>query len=244
MTRDITPIKWIIGAIALLIIVAGACYFWYQHSLADERKAAADALKLLRQREATQKADTENEVEQVADVISAQSTTPNAEKPITNPTALANTEDGVSGKPQNVAVEMSLSENTEPVRVSPHGFGPYPKIPEGAPIAEFHESDDVEMELLLRVAVKAWNEGERFLGASTDGFSGKVYLHYPNTLYVWYTTVDNGDGTFSKRISRGKSGGDVNITEEQVRTGNLPPGLRIIEMNKAGIEPYEYLGLY
>ena len=238
MTRDITPIKWIIGAIALLIIVAGACYFWYQHSLADERKAAADALKLLRQREATQKADTENEVEQVADVISAQSTTPNAEKPITNPTALANTEDGVSGKPQNVAVEMSLSENTEPVRVSPHGFGPYPEIPEGAPIAEFHESDDVEMELLLRVSVKAWNEGKRFLGSSTD--NGKVYLHYPNTVYVEYRTVINWDGTFRKRFTSALSG-NIHLTPQQMRDGKVPPGIRVLELDKEGINPYEYL---
>ncbi len=241
MTRDITPIKWIIGAIALLIIVAGACYLWYQHSLADERKAAADALKLLRQREATQKAN--DKAERIADVVSVESSTPTAEKPRTKRGEPAATKDNAPGETQNVAAGMPSVENAEPVRVSPYGFGPYPKIPEGAPIAEFHESDDVEMELLLRTAVKAWNEGERFLGASTDSFSGKVYLHYPNTLYVWYTTVDNGDGTFSKRISRGKSGGDVNITEEQVRTGNLPPGLRIIEMDKAGIEPYSYLGL-
>ncbi|MDE0485204.1 MAG: hypothetical protein OXI67_21725 [Candidatus Poribacteria bacterium] len=241
MTRDITPIKWLIGAIALLIIVAGACYLWYQHSLADERKAAAEATELARQWELTQKADTESGVEQAADVISAQGTMPTTEKPRTKRGEPAVTKDNAPVETQNVAAGMPSVENTKPVRVSPHGFGPYPKIPEGAPIAEFHESDDVGMELLLRTAVKAWNEGERFLGASGD--EEKVYLHYPNTLYVWYTTVDNGDGTFSKRISRGKSGGDVNITEEQVRTGNLPPGLRIIEMDKAGIEPYSYLGL-
>ena len=80
MTRDIIPIKWIFGAIALLIIVAGACYLWYQHSLADERKAAAEATELARQWELTQKADTENKSDQAADVISAQGTIPNAEK--------------------------------------------------------------------------------------------------------------------------------------------------------------------
>ena len=64
MTRDITPIKWIIGAITLLIIIAGACVLWYRYDTASDRKAAADAAKLLRQREATQKASNKSEVEQ------------------------------------------------------------------------------------------------------------------------------------------------------------------------------------
>ena len=43
MYRDFLTNKWILGSIALLIIIAGGCYFWYQHSLVDDRKAAADA---------------------------------------------------------------------------------------------------------------------------------------------------------------------------------------------------------
>lgn len=42
MYRDFLINKWIIGGVLLLIIIAGGCYFWYQHSLADDRKAAAD----------------------------------------------------------------------------------------------------------------------------------------------------------------------------------------------------------
>ena len=60
MLRDIFTDKWILGGITLLIIIAGACYFWYQHSLADDRKAAAETAEFARQwernRQAKQKA--------------------------------------------------------------------------------------------------------------------------------------------------------------------------------------------
>lgn len=72
--------RWIIGGIVLLLIVAGACYLWYQHDTAPDRKAAADAEKLLRQSEKLKKVSkTGNKTEQAADVASAESTTPTAE---------------------------------------------------------------------------------------------------------------------------------------------------------------------
>ena len=72
MTRDIITNKWFIGAIALLIIFAGACYLWYQHDTAPYRQEAAESAKLLRQQEATQKADNKSEVEQ-ADTAQSES---------------------------------------------------------------------------------------------------------------------------------------------------------------------------
>ncbi len=241
MTRDITPIKWIIGAIAFLIIVAGACYLWYRYDTAPYKQEAAEAIELAHQWELAQKADTKSErnAEQ-ADDVPTESNTQSVEKLITERTTPANTKDVVSGESQSVAAGMPSVENTEPIRVSPHGFGPYPKIPEGAPIAEFNESDDVEMELLLRVSVKAWNEGKRFLGSSTD--NGKVYLHYPNTVYVEYRTVINWDGTFRKRFTSALSG-NIHLTPQQMRDGQVPPGIRILELDKEGINPYEYLDL-
>ena len=48
MIRDIITNKWFIGAIALLIIIAGACYLWYQYDTAPYRQEAAESAKLLR----------------------------------------------------------------------------------------------------------------------------------------------------------------------------------------------------
>ena len=239
MTRDITPIKWIIGAIAFLIIIAGVCYLWYQHDTAPYRQEAAEVDKLLRQWEATQKAGTEDK--QTAADVSVAGRMPTTEKTRTEVTnAVLRTDINTDVVPEDASAPTQEMDNTETVRVSPHGFGPYPEIPEGAPIGEFHESDDVEMELLLRVAVKAWNEGERFLGASND--NGKVYLHYPNTVYVRYRTIINWDGTFRKRFTSALSG-NIHLTQQQMRNGQVPPGIRVLELDKEGINPYEYLDL-
>ena len=79
MTQGIYT-KWIMGGIVLLIMIAVACFFWYQHDTAPDRKAAADAEKLLRQSEKLKKVSkTGNKAEQAADVASVESTTQTAE---------------------------------------------------------------------------------------------------------------------------------------------------------------------
>lgn len=136
----------------------------------------------------------------------------------------------------------SSQEETSGVLVSPHGFGLYPEIPTGATIAAFDEADSVEMELLLRVAVKKWNEGERFEGASIT--NGRVYLHYPNTLYVKQgVPLELPDGTVYHPIRQYRGAGDVDLTQEQVLHGEIPPGVNVVEMDAAGFDPYEVLDL-
>ena len=245
MTRDITPIKWIIGAIALLIIVAGACYLWYQHSLADERKAAADALKLLRQREATQKADTENEVEQAADTP-VEGSTLTTEKPINeNSAKVENTAKAEAQQNETPSENAAESE----VRVSPFGFGPYPEVPEDYPsVVVWLQSDYEELpshqqknfELMSRVLIKLWASGEKgFRGAST--YKGKVYPHYYNTVYIRVSEYELPDGTKAQYISRRKSGPHVNT--DGVDLLNPPSHLRVLDLDSSGIDPYQYLNL-
>ena len=60
MLREILTHKWILGSIALLIIVAVSCYFWYQHEISPYEKEAAKSDELLRQREVPNMADTDN----------------------------------------------------------------------------------------------------------------------------------------------------------------------------------------
>lgn len=56
MLRDIFTHKWILGGIALLIIIAGGCYFWYQYTTAPYEKVAAETSEYARQWEKEQKA--------------------------------------------------------------------------------------------------------------------------------------------------------------------------------------------
>ena len=59
MLSDILTNKWILGCIALLIVVAASCYFWYQHETSPYEKEAAKTAELVRQMEIS-KVDTDN----------------------------------------------------------------------------------------------------------------------------------------------------------------------------------------
>ena len=110
--------RWIIGGIVLLLIVAGACYLWYQHDTAPKRKAAADAEELLRQSEKPKKVSkTGNKVEQVTDVTDVESNTPTAEKQRTDTTPV--TKDIAPTRAQN---ETETAETAEVLVLSQHLF--------------------------------------------------------------------------------------------------------------------------
>ncbi len=68
MSRDILTNKWLIGGIVMLLIVAGACYLWYQHDIAPYKQEAAEAEKLLHQsKETKQVSKTGNKAEQATE---------------------------------------------------------------------------------------------------------------------------------------------------------------------------------
>ena len=62
-----------------------------------------------------------------------------------------------------VSEEAQVSED---VLVSPFGFGVYPEIPADFPfnVKWTDTTEHIDLELSARVMIKAWNEGERFLG--------------------------------------------------------------------------------
>ena len=134
------------------------------------------------------------------------------------------------------------TESGEDARISPHGFGPYPIIPAGAPIPEFKESHDVDTELMLRVAVKAWNEGERFESMFYDRSRGRIYLNYSDVAYVKYAhEIDEQTG--KKKIeSISATPGNKGILK-MIRDGNIPVSIKLIDIEKAGIKPFKYLDL-
>lgn len=52
---------------------------------------------------------------------------------------------------------------SEDVPVSPYGFGPYPEVPADFPFDASWTDLPPEVELLTRVMIKAWNDGDRFV---------------------------------------------------------------------------------
>ena len=97
-----------------------------------------------------------------------------------------------------------------------------------------------QRELWGLVVLKKWNEGDRdFVGSDMDMNTGKVYLYYPNVVYVKWEDTELPDGTTTKHASK-ISGGNSTITD-QVRDGILPPGVLVLDMDASGIDPYAYL---
>ena len=158
---------------------------------------------------------------------------------------------------------VSEEAPVEDVPVSPYGFGPYPEVPSdfpGTPIWErdswqhdgalgFSEKHKKNLELLSRVLVKLWVEQGvgSYLGGAVSHDTGLVYPYFKNTIYVKRTIGRNPDGTEGVAVAEIISPGNLLLTGEEMdrfrETGETPPGLRILQINTDGIDPYEFLNL-
>ena len=239
MTRSIYT-KWIIGAACLLLIFAGACYWYYQHTTAADKQAAEQTDKLLKEWKAD-KAKTPTIADKEVTNTSAESTQNTAEKPTHKINEETETNTDKSTEPVNIAT--SEQEDTEEVKVSPHGFGEYPEIPEDFPGKENIEwgKDSAGIEIINRVLIKLWTEGEKnFIGGSTH--RGKVYPHYNDTVYVKFRYAKNADGEIIGSSSHKKSGPHVDWSAIK-DWSNPPPHIRILDLETSGIDPYQYLKL-
>ena len=119
---------WMIGGFCFLIVFGIACYFWYQHELAPYRQRAAENAELRRQAERAQKADTDRDAKLTADAP-VESKMHSADKQSTEtPSVLRKTEVSPNKVP-GLMTPTTLQTNVE-VPVSPHGFGPYPEVPD------------------------------------------------------------------------------------------------------------------
>ncbi len=152
------------------------------------------------------------------------------------------------------------------VTVSPFGFGPYPAVPAGydlepiwmlpgAQNGEYPEKLHRECELMERVLIKLWNQGERGINGISFQDNGKVYPNYPNTVYIeieedndwWYPQrikdfFDGKTETFNVNSQAIRVFGGDGSLNDRVLAGERPPGVRYLSLED-GIEPYEFLEL-
>ena len=151
----------------------------------------------------------------------------------------------------------------------------YPAVPEGYPENlkpvwledYFDENLHAPHVIMQRVAIELWNQGERgFVNITMDFFTDKVYLLYPNILYVtWTDSPDEDelgpDGEPMQFLShhlhaniqvarqfigdvRGKLFANAEVEEMMVGQGDYIaqyPGLELVYYNKAGYKPKDVL---
>ena len=241
MLHDIFTNKWTLGGIVFLLIFAGLCYLYYHYTTAPYRENTAELDRIRLQSEKQRIASAAKSTEQAAAEKSIIRT------PIVVSESDANT--GETGFP--VSKSMQEVEAVEKRRVSPHGFGPYPEVPSsfieslGIPIWLQDEEKYVKstmksrrnFELIDRVLIKLWNEGDQdVIGGVFE--NGKVYPTYRDVIYLTEKTEISPTGMILVHRS-GLSGQPVQLIPEKV----IPEGMRIIDRETGGINPYQFLNL-
>ena len=233
MTYNTFTNKWTIGAITLLIIIAAGCILYYQRTTAVYKSEVRESDKLIKQwygnKQLKPLPPAETEITQAPAEIEIATT----EEPIT-----ATIQDNeTSTIIADLTVDIPIKEESR--RISKYGFGEYPVVPVDFPLAHprwdiFDKTD----ELTYRVLIKAWNNGERFVSARTEA-NGKIFLNYPNTVYVQHIKTKNSDGTISEvRNVSGPPGIPVPPLGK-----DFPPYIRVLDPDTHGIDPYEYLDI-
>ena len=129
----------------------------------------------------------------------------------------------------------------------------YPRIPTGYPLippwkistdtqANFSADSMDQLTLMHKVLIKLWNQGDQgFVAGVIKASTGKVYPLYPNTLYVRWGEIDLPDGTTQRYIRRTLGPSGLKLTTDQLRNGEIPPGIKVIDMDSGGIDPQLYL---
>lgn len=121
--------KWILGGYVFAILFGIGCYFWYQHQLAPDKRDSAETTEADREWETPQKANTNNTPADNTDLTAEKSITETSPDGVENPAS--------NETHANLTEKTQETENTEEVPVSPHGFGPFPEVPEDYMIKPF-----------------------------------------------------------------------------------------------------------
>lgn len=252
MYRDILTNKWVLGGVGFLIVLSIGCVLWYEHDIADEKKAAAEAEELLRQSEKLKKASkTGNKAEQATDGTPVESDRQSTDKQRTN--TPAEVEGDIESAQTNVSAETAEAAD---VPVSPHGFGPFPEVSEEYfhaveippwKLTEFYGAPPASrnQELMARVMVKLWKEGNTTVEGAIMLPNGRVRVNYKNRAYVRYRTRKMPDGRTIRYIAAWSSGSLKKPSYEQRLQGYIPSGVELIDLDieHPTLDPYEFLGL-
>ena len=250
MLRVFFTDKWIIGGATFLIILAVGCIFWYRYDTAADRKASVETAELLHQQENTQRTNANNMTEDETNTP-GESKNQSPEKLSTETIDDTLSEDTVSSEINPNLTEQAQESRNTVVRVSPHGFGPYPDIPSDYPsqdVWDYPDDISAEAELLLRVQIKLWKQGTRSLGGIMR--NGLVYPTILGVVYVEWKQRRLSDGTIEKIASdmrgdphKGRILMSIKQRKGELTESDIPEDITVININEGGIDPLQFLNL-
>ena len=248
MLRDLLSSRLIQGGLVFFLLVVGGSllYSWHAHRATEVSDLGPTPQTVVSPLENTPATNTAPVDFQTEGVTNTPDETTDTQKPEST-AALENDTDDIADAflPDDfVSEEEAPAEN---VPVSPFGFGPFPEVPADYPNDMIptwvynRESMSRDHELMHRVLIKLWNQGDKSISGAFMN-SGLVYPLYPNTAYVEYRNINMPDGTVRRII---KSANGPLGTTPIVKNGFsvLPDGVKAIDRKDAGINPYNFLDL-
>lgn len=240
--------------IGFFCLVGVLCITWYNHSLKESKKDAQEVKELLRQ--SKEDKDITKSIQHDSSVShSAKNNVINRENNKINQNEdVKNAEIHTDNHNENITVIPEKSKHDQKIIESPFGFGRYPSIPPGFPLGVSWQSPNhfftvpeeikYQGELVDRVLIKLFNEGDREFIAG-KWHKGKVYPVYPNTFYVEINEKQiEGIDITAQTIRIIGPGGTRDIQkrlEKALAIGKTIPGIKVLAINKYGIDPYDYL---
>ena len=164
---------------------------------------------------------------------------------------LALTEDKWEGDSKNFDASSTFS--SEPLVDVAEKVSKYPKVPDDYPFTPIWLRSETERAqippehleeqiLLDMVMVKLWSEGNHNFTAAVIE-NGTFYPIYPDVAYVEWEQYEEPDGTIYRYVGSVLTSGenDSDAIMEQLNKGETPAGVRIVDYQSAGIDPYEFL---
>jgi len=143
MLQNFFLLKWIIGRIVALLLVASACYLWYHWSVAPYKAEAERASRLLRQSQSAETlTDTAGSSERSDEIYSS-----SGEMPITseNPSDKQSELISESKVESDLVLALVPQKPKEPKqRVSKFGLGPFPELPPDFPRKKWRNHYDLQ----------------------------------------------------------------------------------------------------
>ena len=251
MLSDIFRSRWVVGALILALLIVVGSYFggkWW-HSRDDFSHESTE----IEDKKRSSKVDTSAPAVD-APTPAVDAATP-ADEPLApvdeSPAPVDESSVPVDSSPQTTEADGEL-DSTDPEKVSPFGFGPYPQVPDSFPndviwsdaLKNLRErlSDErlKDLELVHRVLIKLWNQGYRASSATMD--DGKMYPLFPNTVYVRWEEYVEDDGTISREAAHTRGPADIpDSVLDALEDGIVPPGIKILDLDEDWIDPYEFL---
>ena len=249
---DLVRQPLVIGALVLSILIVGGAYFgshWYYGDIEpiEIPEASVSTPPLPKNPLPSEEVDLSG--------LQGESSPPQTASTPTPITETEGVDDFLAELSDEEMALLAAEVVEEPQRVSPFGFGPYPQVPSDFPRDPIWEAVEMyekinqhgrgmmkAIELMDRVLIKLWNQGHRATSASMS--KGLVYPGFPNTVYVRWSYVEEPDGTTTRYAGRKTSGPDIpESVFDALSEGIIPPGIKVLDHDSDGIDPYTFLNL-